>query len=116
MQTVTTVLKLALTLAVLHAVGRGGLVALTYYQFKDAAQQTAVFGGEADLTVLQNTVMQRALELDVPIQPEQIQVKRLGPRTLIEAAYTQRVEYFPNQFYPIRLAFSVEGFNMKAVH
>ena len=46
----------------------------------------------------------------VPLEPENIEVRREGNQTLADAAYTEPLEYFPSFDYPVDLSFSVEAF------
>lgn len=103
------IVKLLIMLAVLNAAARGGMAAWNYYQFKDAAQQAAVFGGEMPTSTLHMQVMEKAAEIGIPIAPEQVNVHRTGQRTVIEASYVQPVEFFPRYEYPVPLRFAVEG-------
>ena len=105
-----TIIKLAIVVAVLNALFHGGEAAWRYYQFKDAAQQLIVFGSQEQTTELHNRILQKAEELRVPLLPENLTIRRQATRTFVDAAYTQPVEYFPNQIYPVDLKFSIEAF------
>lgn len=104
-----TLIKLLLSAAVIYACVQGARAAWTYYQFKDAAQQTLIFGGGSSIGELQQRILIRAAELEVPIQPQELQINRDGPRTVAEAAYTQPVELLPSYTYPIRFRFRVDA-------
>lgn len=105
-----TIIKIAVALALINALFHAGEAALRYYQLKDAAQQLIIFGSQEHTTELQNRVLEKAAELRVPLLPENLTIYRQGNRTFLDAAYTQPVEYFPNQLYPVDLKFSVEAF------
>jgi hypothetical protein len=107
---VKTILKLLVMLAVLNAVARAGSAAWTYYQFKDAVQQSVIFGGNASVTDLHNQIMTKAEEMDVPLPPENVSVQREGTRTWADVAYRQPVEVFPRFVYPIDFRFTVDAF------
>lgn len=115
MRSITAVFKIALTVAIINAAARVGLAYWGFYQFKDNAQQAALFGGQTPTEVLQEGVFNKAVELALPITAEQVHVTRTGPRTQIEASYVQPVEYFPNQQYPMKFSFSVEGFTLSGI-
>ena len=102
-----TILKLLLVAAVLNACVRGASAAWTYYQFKDTTEQTLLFGGDAAVDTLKEQIMRRAAELEVPIDPQQLEVTRDGPRTAARASYTQPVEIFPGFQYPFTFEFNV---------
>ncbi len=107
---IKTVVKIAVALAIINAAFHGADAAWWYYQLKDAAQQLIVFGSQEHTTELHNRIIQKATELGVPLAPENVTVHREGTRTFVDARYTQPIEYFPNQVYPVDLAFSVEAY------
>ena len=107
-----TLIRIALTVAIINAMGRVGFAYWSFYQLKDNAQQTALFGGEKPTDVLQASVLQKANQLSLPVESDQVVVTRSGPRTSISAQYVQPVEYFPHREYPIKFSFEVEGFTL----
>ena len=104
-----TIVTLVIVIAVLNAVGHAGTAYWKYYQFKDAAQETAVFGAMTPTTTLHEQIMEKAGKLEIPVDADQVNVKRDGQLTVIEASYVQKVELFPRYEYPISFSFSVEG-------
>lgn len=108
-------LRIAIAVAVINGAARTAAVYWRFYQFEDAAQQLAIFGHSSSPDILRSSAYAKAAALLIPIQEEQIVVTRDGYRTLINAAYEHPVEYFPNQVYPLKLSFSVEGRNLSAV-
>lgn len=110
-----TIIKLAIALAILNAAVRVGMAAATYYQLKDASQELVTFGAQASLGDIQNRVLQKAVELNVPLEAEAVSVVRDGPHTTASAAYTQRVEVFPNYIYPLDFKFSVDALSMSGL-
>lgn len=110
-----TIIKIAIALAVINAAFHAGEAAWRYYQLKDATQQLIIFGSQQQTTELQNRILEKAVELQVPLLPENVNIRREGTRTFVDAAYTQPVEYFPNQIYPVDLKFSVEAFAANVV-
>ena len=109
-----TVIKLLIVAAIVNATARVGMAAARYYQLKDESQELVTFGGNVVLGELQNQILLKAEELEVPLASEDILVTREGLRTMASAAYTDSVEVFPNYKYPIRFQFRVEGLNMGA--
>jgi len=111
---VKTILKLVVLLLVINAVARAANVAWHYYKFKDEAQQIATFGGGHSETELHDQILKKAEELEVPLQPEELVVRRDGNETIIEAAYTHPVQLVPKYYtYPAKLSFSVNAFVVK---
>jgi hypothetical protein len=104
-------LRIGIAVAIVNGAGHIALVYWSFYQFQDAAQQLALFGGRASPEAVRSNVFAKAGELMIPIAEEQIVVTRDGPTTVIQAAYVHPVEYFPRQNYPLKLSFNVEGRN-----
>jgi hypothetical protein len=112
MRYVGSLVRIALTVAVINAVARVGFAYWAFYQFRDKAEQTAIFGAQEPTWALHAAVMSKADELFLPVEDDQVTVERDGFRTIIEADYTQPIELFPNQTYPMKFSFSVEGFRV----
>ena len=109
-----TLIKLLIAAAIINASARVGMSAAKYYQLKDQSQELVTFGGNVVPGELQNQIMAKAEELQVPVAVDDILVTRQGLRTTASAKYTDSVELFPNYKYPIRFQFKVEGINMGA--
>src|SRR5688572_19610150 len=104
-----TIAKLLVVVAILNATARAAMAAWTYYQFKDAAQQTLIFGASATTEQLHELILRRAVELELPVEPQNLEVTRDGPRTRARASYTQPVELFPRYSYPFDFTFAVDA-------
>jgi hypothetical protein len=109
-------IKLVIFLALAHAVVRTGLVALGYFQLKDAAQQEATWGDKVSPADIASHVMEKAMELGVPLEPGSVDVSRDANTTVIDVAYTQPIELLPAFVYPViypaELSFSVQARTM----
>ena len=112
---IKTILKIAVALFVVNAVFRAGVVAWDYYELRDEAQQLIVFGAGMSTMGVHDRILMKAMELQVPLQAENLTVRRDGQRTFVEARYTQPVEYFPNWLYPTELSFAVNAFSMQPI-
>jgi hypothetical protein len=106
------VIKLLIMLAVLNAAFRGGLAAWGHYELKDAAHQLILFGANVPTNQISYLILDKAMELEVPLEPGNIDVTREGNRTTVSASYTKPIEFFPNFTYPIDLSFTVESFSL----
>ncbi len=109
-----TLIKLVIAAIVLNALVRTGLAASSYYQFKDATQQVIVFGTRLRIDELHREIMTRAGELELPLDPADVVVRRDGLRTIVEGSYTQSIELFPNYLYPYTFTFDVEARGLNA--
>jgi hypothetical protein len=102
-------IKLLIVLAVLHALFRGSQAAWSYYQLKDAALQAIIFGAGASTGELHDQVLTKAMELGLPLQPENLMLQRDGDRTFAQASYTQPIEFLPGFRRPVTLSFAVDA-------
>ena len=111
-----TIIKIAIVLALANAVVRAGLVAMDYYQLKDAAQQEVTWGDRATPAQLAQNVLEKAAEFDVPLDAENVEASRNKDLTVISVGYTQPVEIFPAfiypVIYPVELSFEVQARTM----
>jgi hypothetical protein len=103
-----TIVKLVIMLAILNAVFRAGSAAWTYYEFKDAVQQTLLFGSRTPPSELHTKILAKAGEFEVPVTPENVSVQREDKRTWASVVYTEPVEFFPSYSRPITFRFTVE--------
>jgi hypothetical protein len=103
-----TVLKLVIAIALLNAVVRGADSAWNYYQLKDAAERALLFGTQASSKQIHEQIMERAVELRVPLMPEDLTVSWRAGRRIAEASYTQQIEFFPRYNYPVLFSFNVD--------
>jgi hypothetical protein len=108
-----TIIKIAIALVLANAIVRAGLVAMDYYQLKDAAQQAVIWGDRMTPAQLAENVLDRAAELDVPLDPRGVEASRNKDLTVISVGYTQPVELFPAfiypVIYPVELSFEVQA-------
>lgn len=112
---IKTAIKLLIALAIVNAAVRAGMAAWSYYQLRDQAQQLIVFGAAVPTTELSNDILVKAMELEVPLEPRNLDVHREGNRTFVNASYTQPVEFFPTFIYPVELSFSLDAFSAGSV-
>lgn len=110
-----TVIKIVIALALANAVVRTGLVALDYYQLKDAAQQELTFGERVPQADIVNRVYAKAEELEIPLGPESVEFDRDQDRTIMSVSYTQPIELFPSYIYPAELSFRVEARTLRGL-
>ena len=104
-----TIIKLLIVAAVLNACARGAMAAWSYYQFKDATQEAIRFAGNATDGQLQQQILTRAMELEVPVDPANVQVTHQSLRTIADVSYTQEIELFPSYRRPFQFKFRVDA-------
>jgi hypothetical protein len=103
-----TILKLVIAAALLNAAVRGANAAWNYYQLRDSAQQTLLFGSQWTAEQIHQEIIKTAMELDLPLEPENLAVRLVGRRRMAEGSYTQMIELFPSYRYPVDFSFVEE--------
>jgi hypothetical protein len=106
---IKTVVKLLVVGALLHAGVRAGVAASKYYRLRDAAWQVVVRSAEIPPDGVGDLIFERAVELDVPLERYDIDVRREEDLTTAAAFYTESVLLLPGFGYPVDLSFSVEA-------
>jgi len=109
-----TVIKLIIAAALINAVARGAWAQWNYYQLKDSAQQLLTFDLDASTDQLESAILQKAMELDIPVAADDVTVKREGNRSSATVSYTQPIEFFPKYVYPMKYTFAVDTLAIRA--
>ena len=107
-----TLIKLVVAVVLINAAYRAGSVFLKYYQFKDETQQMVLFGQAEPAPQLKSEILQEATKRDVPLDEDDVTVKREGARTVADVSYTDTVELFPRFAYPVNFSFTAEAFGV----
>jgi hypothetical protein len=108
-----TIIKLLIAAAILNAVGRCGLAAWHYYQFKDETQLLVTHGGTVPVNTLHDQIVDKAAAMALPVVPENVDVQRADNKTLATVKYSQQVEVFPRYKYPVTFEFAVDAVYVK---
>ncbi|MCU0255845.1 MAG: hypothetical protein MUF60_03805 [Vicinamibacterales bacterium] len=107
--TIRALIKLALVVLVVHAAVRVVPPFWNYVKFRDACEEIARFSAKRSAEEVAARVMTKAGQLDIPLDQSQVQVRKQGNVTYIDAAYTARLEYLPTKFYPYDFVVTVHG-------
>lgn len=89
------IIKIVIAIAVLAACFNGGRAAFTNYQFEDAVHQALLFDPRASDDEMTEMVMKTAADYNVPIEKENISIRRVGPEIRIDMQYTTNVVLVP---------------------
>jgi hypothetical protein len=93
------IIKIVLALALLTAAFNASRAALNNYQFEDAVQQGMLFDPRASDAEVEAMVMKLAGEYQIPLTPENIDVKLLGKSdVVVSMSYTDTVVLLPGIF------------------
>jgi hypothetical protein len=106
---IKTAIKLLITVAILNAVVRCGIVSWHYYEFKDATHQLITFGGGEPTGTLHERILEKAAEMQLPVLPENVDVSRELNKTTASVKYSQPVEVFPRYIYPVDFDFTISA-------
>ena len=94
-------LKLAVFLLVANALYQLAPVTLRYFQFKDAVRELALFPQKLNESQLVDKVMEMAEEHSVPLEREDVQVRREPDGSvLIDLSYVETLLFVPGFEYP----------------
>lgn len=103
-------IKLAIAALIVNALWRLGSAYVTFYRFKDAVSEYALFNPQKPAPELQQRVMDLASQFDVPLSPDAVSIRRDVPNhTYINASYTQVVDLFPGYHHPWEFSWEVDA-------
>ena len=111
-----TVVQLALAALVVNAAWRTGSAYLTFYRFKDAITETALYGAQKTTAQIEQRVVELASQYDIPLAQDGFSVRRDDrSHTYIDGSYTQPLELVPGYRYDWPFMFHVDQFTMGPV-
>jgi hypothetical protein len=106
---IRTLIKLALVALVANALVHIVPVYWNYFKFQDAVQETARFSARRSERDVQERVLSIANRFEIPVDLDDIRVRKEGEKTFVEMAYGAEIEYFPRRIYPVHFDVKVEG-------
>jgi hypothetical protein len=109
MAVIRTLIKLALVALIANALVHAVPVYWSYFKFKDAVQETARFSGKRTERDVQERVLSIANRFEIPVDIDDIRVRKDGETTFVDTAYDTQIEYFPGRSYPVHFDVKVEG-------
>jgi len=90
-----TIIKIVLALAVLTAAFQAGMAALTNYQFQDAVHESLIFAPNSTDAEIRDTVTELARNKGLPIGPEDVTIRQVGPDLFVDITYETEVPLLP---------------------
>ena len=105
-------LKVAVFLLIANALYQVAPVTLHYYQFKDALQELALYSQKSTDAELVNRVLTLAEEHSVPIEAQDVGVRRTAGAVHIDAIYVETLQFVPGFDYPWQFDASVKAFEV----
>jgi hypothetical protein len=110
---VKTVIKVAIFLLIVLALYRFVPVYVHYQEFKDAVHETALFSKDKSEAALIDRVMELAAKYKVPLQREDVQVRREPARVQIDASYVEQIEWLPGYRRPQQFDVHAEAIDVR---
>jgi hypothetical protein len=104
-----TLIKLLLSAAVIYGSWQVGLAYWDWYQFRDRVQDAAQFSRgvpEAEVTA---RVAEIAAGLELPLDADQVSVRREKTHTFVDVEYMEQIEILPGVRVPWRFAVHVDA-------
>ena len=108
-----TLIKLIIAALVIHATWRAGSAYWVYYKFRDTLQEVALFSAGQSEQEVHTRALEVASDLKVPIEPEQIAVRRQDEHTFIDATYQTGIEVLPRYRYPWEFKVNVDAWSIR---
>lgn len=93
------ILKIAIVLLVANALYRVTPVVYHHTQFVDALQELALYGQKSSDAVLVSRALELAAENGVPLEKDNVGVRRESGALHIDAAYIERIRLLPGYTY-----------------
>ena len=107
-----TLIKLLVAAAIVFASWKCGNAYLKFYRLKDAAQDAALFGAAKSEAQIRNTIAEVANELNLPLDPDRIAVRREPNHTYVTTSYVEKIEVLPSFFYPWEFKLDIDVLTM----
>jgi hypothetical protein len=107
---IKAILKLAIAALIANASWRVGSAYLSFYKFKDAVQETTQFDADRSDELLRQRILELAAQYDVPVAADGFTIQRSDYHTIVDGAYTQKIDVLPGYPYPWRFSFHTDTF------
>lgn len=104
-----TIISLAIVGLLGFALVRTVPVFWAYVEFRDAIGELTVFSAKRPTEEVANRIMQLADKFDVPLDRQDLTVRRENSTTYVDASYNESLEILPATFYPWEFSLHVEG-------
>jgi hypothetical protein len=103
-------IKLGLAALVANATWHVYLAYSAHYKFRDSVEHAAQVRGNQTDDQLHEAMVDIAAENDIPIEPDEIVVKREGISTLVKADYKRDIDLLPGRPYPWSFSFQISTY------
>jgi hypothetical protein len=94
------IIKLLIAAAIVHASWKVGNAYWRFYSLRDGARDVALFAGTQSSAEIHHRIVEIANKLNLPVDPDRLEVRREPNHTYIKTSYTEKIEVVPSYFYP----------------
>jgi len=102
---IKTILKLALVALIANATWQALNAYWPHYKFEDAVRATVQYRGDRSDAQLRTRILELAANYDVPLDEENLDVRRDEAHTIVDASYVRAVNLAPG--YTLRWPFTL---------
>jgi hypothetical protein len=102
------IIKLVIAALLANAVYRVGSEYVTYFKFRDAIRDAAMFKAKSE-DDLRTRIMALADDYDVPVDADSLEISRDERVWSIDGSYTKPIEILPRYEYPWKFSWSMEA-------
>ena len=103
--------QLAIFLLIANAVYRIAPVSYHFYEFKDALQELALFSQKSTDAELTDRVMALADEHSIPLDRDDVRIRRLNGELIIDASYVESMKVLPGYTYDRQFDIEAKAFD-----
>ena len=93
-----TIIKIVVSLFLITAMFNAGAAAFNNYSFEDAVHEGLLFDPNASDEKIVDMVMKLARDYEVPLDPNDIQIRSRGQDLMVNMSYTDTVVLVPGVF------------------
>jgi hypothetical protein len=113
---VKVIIKLLIAAAIVHASWKVGNAYWRFYQLRDETRDVALFAGMQSAAEIHRRVVEIANQLNLPVDPQKLEVRRVPNHTYVRTSYTEKIEVVPTYFYPWEFKLDVDVLTLMQVN
>jgi len=107
---IKSIVKVLIAVMLANALWRVASAYISYYKFKDAVTEVAIYSSGKTTEQLRDKVMELAAMYDEPLAAEAVDIRLEEHHTYIDGTYTKPVVLLPGYVYQWPFALNVDGF------
>ncbi len=109
---VRTLLKLVIAGLIVHGAWRAGSARWVHFEFEERLRETAQFAVGSTEDELRIRALEIAANLQVPLSPDALRIRRDQNHVFIDATYTTDIEILPRYRYPWEFVVHVDAWSI----